>query len=306
MRTLAAYLALTKPRLLPLVLFSGLPVFWMASAGEGGWSLALATLVGTLLAAGAANTLNSYLERESDALMERTAMRPLASGLLAPDRALAFGLALGAAGAGLLLVRAGVAAAGIAVAAILFYVFAYTLWLKPHSRFAVVLGGLSGAVAPLIADAAIDGRVGAPGLLLFAIIFAWQPPHFYAIALYRRREYERAGFQVLPSRIGDDATRARIVIWVLAGVIPVSLAAGLFTPLGGIYSLSAIALGTWLGLESIALWRARRDAPGARRVFLVSLGYLGGLFTAMLIDLGCAGLGLSLPIAAALPVPTGW
>lgn len=300
MKTLAAYFALTKPRLLPLVLFSGLPVFWMASTREGVWSLALATLLGTLLAAGAANTLNSYLERESDALMERTRMRPLASGSLPPGRALAFGLALAAAGAGLLLGTAGVAAAGIAVAAILFYVFAYTLWLKPRSRFAVVLGGLSGAVSPLIADAAIDGRIGASGLLLFAIIFVWQPPHFYAIALYRRREYERAGFQMLPSRIGDTATRLRIVVWVLAAVIPISLAAALFTPLGGIYAVAAAALGTWLALETIALHRTRRDAQGARRVFLVSLGYLAGLFAAMLIDLGCASAGFS------VPVPPGW
>jgi protoheme IX farnesyltransferase len=278
----AAYLALTKPRLLPLVLFSGLPALWLA----GGWPqprLLTATLLGTALAAAAASTLNSYLERGPDALMERTRTRPLPSGALPPRRALAFGVALAALGTGLLWIHASPAAALIALAAILFYVFAYTLWLKPRTPWAVVLGGLSGAIAPLIADAADDGRVGAAGLLLFAIVFAWQPPHFYAIALYRAQDYARAGFPTLSSRIGAPRTRRRILAWTLA-LVGTTLAAAPTTGLGALYGLAAVALGVWFTVRAVSLLRDRSDAE-ARRFFLASLWYLFGLFAAMIADL---------------------
>jgi protoheme IX farnesyltransferase len=283
--TARAYLDLTKPRLLPLVLFSGLPVLLMAGPERVTPELACMTLLGTALAAGAANALNSYLERERDALMERTASRPLPAGALSAAHALAFGMALGVLGTAVLWAWSGAAAALIALSAILVYVFAYTLWLKPRSRFGVLVGGISGAIAPLIADAAVDGRVGPVGLLLFAIIFVWQPPHFYAIALYRRGEYERAGFQMLPSRVGDEATRRRILLWVAAAVVPVSLAAWVATPLAGLYGVAALALGGWFVVECVHLCRERSDAA-ARRVFRVSLAHLVGLFSAMLIDLG--------------------
>jgi protoheme IX farnesyltransferase len=282
-----AYLQLTKPRLLPLVLFSSLPVLLMAESGAPSPALAVATLLGTALAAGAANALNSYLERDRDALMPRTESRPLPAGTLAPVRALGFGLVLAGAGTGVLWHFGGPPAALIALAAILFYVFVYTLWLKPRSRWAVLAGGVSGAIAPLIADAAIDGRVGPAGWLLFAIIFAWQPPHFYAIALYRRAEYERAGFRMLPTRIGEAATRRRIVAWVAAAVVPVSLLAAVLTPLGAPYALAALGLGAWFLLEALVLER-RRSAPAARRLFRVSLVYLLTLFVAMLADLALA------------------
>jgi protoheme IX farnesyltransferase len=195
------------------VLFSGLPALVMA---EGRWpSLRLAawTLFGTALAAGAANALNSYLERERDARMARTATRPLVAGTLAPERALWLGLVLSVLGTGVLWIAAGPAPAGIALAAILFYVFVYTLWLKPRTPFAVIAGGVSGAIAPLIADAAADGHVSAAGWLLFAIIFLWQPPHFYAIAMNHRADYARAGFPMLFDRIGDTARR-RSLVWI--------------------------------------------------------------------------------------------
>jgi protoheme IX farnesyltransferase len=205
-----AYLQLTKPRLLPLVLFTGLPALLMAEVEALSPGLALATLGGTALVAGAANALNSYLERDRDALMTRTESRPLPAGALSPRRALVFGIVLALVGTGSLWHFSGAHSALIALAAIFFYVFVYTLWLKPRSRWAILAGGVSGAITPLIADAAVDGRVGAVGWLLFAIVFTWQPPHFYAIALYRKREYERAGYRMLPSRIGDEATRRRI------------------------------------------------------------------------------------------------
>jgi heme o synthase len=278
-----AYLALTKPRLLPLVLFSGLPALVLAQGHWPSFALASWTLVGTALAAGAANVLNSYLERERDARMERTVTRPLPAGTLRPARALALGLALSALGTGILWRAAGAPAAGIALAAILFYVFVYTLWLKPRTPFAVVAGGVSGAIAPLIADAAVDGRLSLSGWILFAIIFLWQPPHFYAIALYRKADYARAGFPMLHDRIGEAATRRRILAWI-AALLPVSLLPLPLGLLGLPYALGASLLGAGFAAAALALWRWP-SARAARRLFLVSLLYLMGTLAAMIFDL---------------------
>jgi protoheme IX farnesyltransferase len=283
MSAAARYLALTKPRLLPLVLFSALPALVMAAGEWPPLTAVIAILLGTSLTAGAANALNSYLERERDGRMERTAARPLPSGRMRPGAALAFGLALGVLGTAILWVEATPAAALIGLAALLFYVFVYTLWLKPRTPFAVVVGGVSGAIAPLIADAAVDGRVGAPGLILFALIFLWQPPHFYAIALYRKDDYARAGFPMLHDRIGEDATRVRILAWI-AALVPLSLAPVGLGLLGAPYAAAALLLGALFFASALALWR-QRTRQAARRVFLVSLLYLVGTFAAMILDL---------------------
>lgn len=287
MSVLGSYLALTKPRLLPLVLLSGLPALVMAAGGWPAAQTVALVLGGTALAAGAANAINSYLEREQDARMPRTEQRPLPAGRLRPGHALAFGLVLTVLGPGLLCWSAGPVAAGVALAGLLFYVFVYTLWLKPRSPVAVIVGGVSGAVAPLIADAAIDGSIGAAGWILFAIIFVWQPPHFWAITLYRRSEYEAAGFPLMLSRVGADATRARIALWV-AALIPLSLLPLAFGLLGLPYAGVALALGAWFLYHALRLVR-RRDEASARRVFRVSLVYLTGTFAAMIADLAVRG-----------------
>jgi protoheme IX farnesyltransferase len=283
MTSIGAYLSLTKPRLMPMVLLSGLPGLILAAEQWPEPNLMFVTLLGTALAAGAANALNSYLERSPDARMERTRMRPLPAGLLAPSRALLFGLVLSLLGTGVLWIGAGWVPAGIALAAILFYVFVYTLWLKPRHPVAVIAGGVSGAVVPLIADAAVRGTVGLPGFLLFLIIFAWQPPHFYAIALYRRREYERAGFPMLLQRRGEQATRRRIVAWAGA-LIPLTLVPVAVSRLGPLYAVVALTLGLWFLWQAIRLCRERSDVA-ARSFFRCSLMYLGSLFLAMLLDL---------------------
>ncbi len=283
MSTFGSYLALTKPRLLPLVLLSGLPALVMAA---GGWPSADVTaliLLGTALAAGGANTLNSYLERERDALMERTRRRPLPAGVLRPANALWLGLALTLGGTGLLWRFAGPVAAGVALAGILFYVFIYTLWLKPRTPVGVVLGGVSGAVAPLIADAAVNGSIGAAGWTLFTIIFVWQPPHFWAISLYRRWEYRAAGFPILCDQIGEDATRRRIVHWI-AALVPITLLPVALSLIGALYALAALALGGWFLRHAWRLAQSRDDAS-ARRLFRVSLIHLMGIFLAMILDL---------------------
>ncbi len=286
MNALGAYLELTKPRLLPLVLFSGFPAIWLATRGPlDGWNAGL-VLLGISLAAGAANALNSYLERDVDRHMARTASRPLPSGRLTPGSALTFGLSLGVLGPLVLWQVGGVLAALVALAGILFYVFIYTLWLKPRTPAAVIVGGVSGAIAPLIADAAVHGSIGPAGWLLFAIVFVWQPPHFWAIALFRQAEYERAGFPLLPSRAGGDRTRTRILRWI-GLLIPISLLPVWLTDLSGVYACGAASLGAWFLWSGVAL-RRERSREAARRLFRVSLVYLIGIFGSMLLDLGTA------------------
>ncbi len=280
--TLRVYADLTKPRLLPMVLFTGVPVLGMAAGGWPTLGFSLLVLLGISLAAASANTLNAYIERDVDARMERTRERPLPAGRLSPRAALLFGLALGLGSVALLGAVGGTAAAGLGVGSILFYVFVYTIWLKPRSAWNAVVGGAAGAAAPLIADAAVNGHVGAPGLCLFAIVFFWQPPHVWAIALYRKREYETAGIPMLPSVIGDQPTRRRMVAYTI-GLVPVSLAPVAFGLLGAVYASVAAAVGAWFVWASLRVLREQTDAS-ARRMFHVSLVYLFALFLAMNVE----------------------
>jgi protoheme IX farnesyltransferase len=285
--TLRTYLDLTKPRLLPLVLFTGIPVFGMAAGGWPSLGFGLLVLLGISLAAASANTLNAYIERDKDALMERTKDRPLPAGRIEPIAALVFGLALAFVSTIVLGLVAGSAAAWLGVASILFYVFVYTIWLKPRSAWNAVIGGAAGAAAPLIADAAVNGHVGAAGLSLFAIVFFWQPPHVWAIALYRKADYEAAGIPMLPSVIGDQPTRRRM-LWYTLGLVPVTLAPVALGLLGPIYGAVAIGMNAWFVFAAFRLLR-EQTPDAARRVFRVSLAYLFSLFVAMNLDL-LAGL----------------
>ena len=277
------YVALTKPRILPMVIVTALPVFGLAAAGAPALPVSLAVLLGIVLVAAAANTLNMYVERDRDALMERTRSRPLPAAELAPRAALRFGLALSLAGTALLWLAGGRVAALLGVASILFYVFVYTIWLKPRSAYNAVIGGAAGAAAPLIADAAVNGSVGLPGLLLFGIVFFWQPPHVWAIALYRRDDYAAAGIPMLPAVIGAERTRRRMVFYTV-GLVVVTLLPGALGLLGPLYLTAAAGLGAWFLWSGIRLVRERSDAA-ARSVFRTSLVYLALLYAAMLLDL---------------------
>jgi protoheme IX farnesyltransferase len=277
------YLDLTKPRLLPMVLFTGLPVLGMAAGGwpHPVWSVLV--LLGIALAAASANTLNAYIERDIDARMERTRSRPLPSGLIEPRAALVFGIALGVGSTWLLYAVSGLPAAGVGVASILFYVFVYTVWLKPRSIWNAVIGGAAGAAAPLIADAAVNGSIGPAGWALFAIVFFWQPPHVWAIALYRKDDYRAAGIPMPPEVIGDEATRRRVVAYT-AGLLPVTLAPWLLGLVGPIYFAIACPMGLWFLYRAVRLFQERTD-DAARGVFRVSLVFLAAVFMAMLLDL---------------------
>ena len=279
---LRGYLELTKPRILLLVLLTGLPVLWMAAAAPA-LPVAAAILGGTALAAGAANALNCWIERDRDALMERTRGRPLPAARLPAAHALALGVSLSAISTAVLLRAGGPLAAALGVASILFYVFVYTVWLKPRTAWNAVIGGAAGAAAPLIADAAVNGRVTAAGALLFAIVFFWQPPHVWAIALFRKEDYRRAGIPMLPNVIGDEATRWRM-LWFALALVPVTLAPVALGLLGPLYLAAALVLDAWFTWRIVRLLVERTDAA-ARRAFHVSLGHLFGLFLAMLADL---------------------
>jgi protoheme IX farnesyltransferase len=255
----------------------------MTADGPPSVSLVCGTFLGIALAAAAANTLNAYLEHEKDALMERTRGRPIPAGLIAPRAALVFGLVLVALSMALLGGVAGLEAAGLGIASILFYVFVYTLWLKPRSAWNTVIGGASGAVAPLIADAAVNGRVGPAGLALFAIVFFWQPPHVWAIALYRKAEYAAAGIAMLPNVIGDQPTRWRM-LWYTLGLVPVTLAPVALGLVGRLYLAVALGVSAWFIWAAVRVLMLRTD-DAARRMFRVSLAHLFSLFVAMLADL---------------------
>lgn len=281
--TLRIYADLTKPRLLPLVLFSGAPALGMAVGGPPAPGFALLVLLGIGLAAASANTLNAYLERDIDARMERTRARPLPAGRVSPRRALGFGLALAVLSTALLLAVAGPAAGAVGLASIAYYVFVYTLWAKPRSVWNAVIGSAAGAAAPLIADVAANGTVTPAGLALFALVFFWQPPHVWAINLYRRSDYEAAGIPIPPSVVGDERTRWG-VLWSALGLVPVSLAPVALGLLGSVYLAVALGMNAWFVFAVLRLLRERTDAA-ARRVFRASLAYLFSLFVAMNVEL---------------------
>jgi protoheme IX farnesyltransferase len=280
--TLRSYVELTKPRVLLLVIFTGLPAMTLAGGEWPAPGFAFAVLLGISLAAGAANALNCYIERDVDARMERTRNRPLPGARMKAERALAFGIVLSLLATALLWRTGGPLAAGLGLATILFYVFVYTVWLKPRSAWNAVIGGAAGAAAPLIADAAVNGHVGPAGWILFAIVFFWQPPHVWAIALFRKQDYARAGIPMLPNVIGDQPTRWRM-LWYSIALVPVTLAPLPLDLLGPLYGVVAAALGAWFVWHSVRVLRERTDAA-ARRMFHVSLVYLFVLFLAMLVD----------------------
>jgi len=282
-RSMRSYVELTKPRVLLLVIFTGLPAMTLAAGHWPRPGFALAVLVGISLAAGAANALNCYIERDTDRLMERTAGRPLPARRMEPAHALAFGIALSVIATGVLWAVGGPLPAALGVATILFYVFVYTVWLKPRSSWNAVVGGAAGAAAPLIADAAVNGHVGPAGWILFAIVFFWQPPHVWAIALFRKEDYARAGIPMLPHTLGDEPTRWRM-LWYSVALVPVTLAPLPLGLLGPFYGVAAAGLGAWFVWHGVRVLRERTDAA-ARRLFGVSLVYLFALFAAMLVDL---------------------
>lgn len=277
------YIALTRPRVLTLVLFTAPAAMVM---GHGGWpevEILLGVILGAGLVGGGCGAINAWIERERDAKMARTRNRPLPTGRLTPPQALTFGLAISALGLLALLTAGGWLAAAIGSLTLLHYIFVYTIWLKPRSPQNIVIGGAAGAAAPLIADAAVDGQLGLWGGVLFAIIFLWTPPHFWAISLYRKHEYAAAGFPMMPLVVGNAATRRRMLAYAYV-LLPVTLVPWLGGALSPLYALTALVTG---GTFIASIHRSIREADVEedRRVFAISIAYLSLLFAEMLLEL---------------------
>jgi protoheme IX farnesyltransferase len=277
-----AYFLLTKPRIIELLLVTTVPTMFIAARGVPSLWLVAATLFGGALSAASANVLNCYLDRDIDALMRRTARRPLPAHRVDPADALRFGLVLGVAGFVWLWATVNLLSAALATVAILFYVFVYTLGLKRRSTQNIVIGGAAGAVPVLVGWAAVTGRVDLPALVLFAIIFYWTPPHFWALSLRFKDDYAAAGVPMLPVVRGARETSTQILYYTVL-LVAVTLLLGPAGRMGALYLAAAVALG------GAFIWRAlelRRDLTGRRaiRLFSFSNTYLALLFCAMAVD----------------------
>jgi protoheme IX farnesyltransferase len=279
------YVALLKPRVMSLVVFTGLVGLLIAPAHIHPFEVFLAVLA-IALGSGAAGAINMWYERDLDALMKRTANRPLPAGRVAPDDALGLGVLLSIFSVLLMALATNFVAAALLVAAILFYVFVYTIWLKRRTPQNIVIGGAAGAFPPMIGWAAATGDVSAVGVALFLLIFLWTPPHFWALALYRSEDYRRAEVPMLPVVAGARETKRQMLLYTLL-LVPVALLPTLLGAVGWLYG--GVALGFSLAFigHAVLVWRAPDDRRGdavARRMFKFSLLYLAVLFAALPID----------------------
>ncbi|HLF69849.1 MAG TPA: heme o synthase [Actinomycetota bacterium] len=277
-----AYFLLTKPRIIELLLITTVPPMVVAAEGWPRTSLVLATLFGGMLTAGAANSINCYYDRDIDERMERTASRPLPAHRVTPRSALRFGVALGVIGGVWMYTLVGPLPAALAVGAILFYVFVYTAWMKRSTPSNIVIGGAAGAVPVLIGWAAVTGHVSAPSWVMFAIIFYWTPPHFWALALRYSDEYAAAGVPMLPVVRGVAETTRQMIMYS-AVLMAASLALYPIGAMGIPYLVSALVLGAGFIVHAIRL--SRSPSPlAAMGFFRSSISYLVLIFAAMTVD----------------------
>jgi heme o synthase len=276
----ADYVALTKPKVQSLLLLT--TVCSMEIAGDPSVGLIALTVLGGYLSAGGAGAVNHYFDRDIDALMPRTANRPVPAGRVAPRAALTFGVVLAALSFALLASTVNLLAAVLALCGFLGYVFVYTVWLKRRTPQNIVIGGAAGAVPPLVGWAAVTGGLGGMPLYLFAIVFFWTPPHFWALSLLMKDEYARVGVPMLPVVRGERETRKQIVLYsiLLYAVTQLPFCAG---GLGNLYLAASLVLGGLFIAGAVVLYR-RADRRSALRLYLFSLAYLALLFAAMVAD----------------------
>ncbi|MEQ9093275.1 MAG: heme o synthase [Miltoncostaeaceae bacterium] len=278
------YVRLTKPRVISLLLVTtGAAMFIAEGGAPGGWLL-LWTLVGGYLAAGGAGAINHYIDRDIDGHMARSDERPVVAGRVAPANALVFGIVLGVLSAVVLVLAANWLAAVLALAGLGLYVGLYTMWLKRTTFHNIVIGGSAGAVPPLVGWAAVTGDLGLQAWILFAIVFYWTPPHFWALSLILKSDYAAAGVPMLPVVRGDQETKRQVFLWSLVmtavSLLPVASGAA-----GAFYLWSALALGGVFCTLAFLLWRGE-GLRHARATFHYSLLYLALLFVALAIDAG--------------------
>src|SRR6187402_2599477 len=280
------YFALTKPRVMSLVVFTGLCGL-LAAPGHINPVLGFAAVLCIALGAGGAGALNMWWEADLDARMKRTAQRPLPQGRLRPTDARDFGIALSAASVGMMGLAVHWIAAAILAVSILYYAVVYTIWLKPRTPQNIVIGGGAGAFPPLIGWVSVTGDVTLMPVLLFAIIFMWTPPHFWALALFVKSDYAKAGIPMMPVVAGEASTRRQILAYALV-LLPVSLAPWWIGGTGAIYGIAALTLSAlFVGLSlPVAFRRSGEDdrMKPEKRLFSFSVLYLFALFTALVVD----------------------
>jgi protoheme IX farnesyltransferase len=298
--TVGDFFALLKPRVMSLVVFTGLAGL-VAAPGHIHPLTAFTALLCIAVGAGASGCLNMAYDHDIDRLMARTATRPIPLGRVARQEALAFGWTLAVASVATMFLFVNLLAAFLLAFTIFFYVVIYTLWLKRRTPQNIVIGGLSGALPPAIGWAAVTGDLSLAPLLLVGIIFMWTPPHFWALALWRSGDYARAGVPMLPVVAGKAHTRLQILLYTLVlvplGVLPAALKIG-----GPLYLAASATLGLWFLWEAIAVFREKDEVkePAAHRLFGVSLLYLAALFAALIVEklIGMPALSL-LPVTGA-------
>ena len=291
--SLRAYIALTKPRIIELLLVTTVPAMVLATRevpgiqfGHWAW-LTVWTLVGGTLAAGSANAINCYLDRDIDELMVRTRRRPLPAHQVDPERAVVFGLVLGVVSFVVLAWFVNLLAAFLALLAIAFYVIVYTIVMKRTTPQNIVIGGAAGALPPVIGWAAVTGNVGVPALLLFALVFYWTPPHFWALSLRIRKDYAAAGVPMLPVVRGVAETSRQIGLYTIL-MVAISIILWAVARMGVIYLVAAVVLGAIFLRQAYLLWRQgsseEGSTAGAIRLYKYSISYLTLLFAAIAID----------------------
>ncbi|MBY6242060.1 heme o synthase [Methylosinus sp. Sm6] len=279
------YLALLKPRVMSLVVFTALAGLLLAPTPPHP-VLAFASLLAIAVGAGASGALNMWFDADIDALMTRTRLRPIPAGRLAREEALAFGLVLAVMAVFTLGLVANWLAAALLAFTIFFYVVVYTMWLKRSTPMNIVIGGAAGALPPVVGFAAATGSVDLSSIVLFSIIFIWTPPHFWALALVKRDEYGRAGVPMLPNVAGEDRTRLEILAYSLA-LAPIGVAPYLLGFASPIYGVASILLGAALILGAVQVFRLRSGEAARRaamRLFFFSIVYLFLLFMALVIE----------------------
>jgi len=280
--TFGAYFRLTKPRVIELLLVTAVPPMFLAQQGVPPIGLMLSVVVGGALAAGGANTINCWMERDRDQLMRRTLSRPLPQGEIVPSRALGFGIVLNVIAFVLLATTANLLAAELTLSATLFYVFVYTMWLKPRTVQNIVIGGAAGAVPALVGWAAVTGSLATPAWLLFAVVFFWTPAHFWALALKYRDDYAAAGIPMLPVVRGVEETTRQIAGYAMI-TVAVTFAMTLTGSVGQFYAASVLVLGVLFVGRALAL--TMNPTPKAAIGFFVwSNIYLMLVFFAVAID----------------------
>ena len=276
-------IALTKPGIIRLNAFAAFGGFWVASKWEIDWLLLLYMLIGSSLTMASACVINNYWDRDLDARMERTKNRPLPQGRLSPSVALAFGVALGIAGLAVLFFLVNPLVGWLGVLGWFVYVVIYTFWLKRTSVWNTSVGGISGAMPPVIGYCAVEGQVDAGAWILFALLFLWQPPHFWSLAIRRVEEYRAAGFTMLPVVKGIKRTKLQMIPYTLL-LIPAGILLFAYGYVGYIFLVVSVVFGAvWL-IQTVQGLKAEDTEKWARTNFLLSVNYLMVIFLAMIID----------------------